>query len=215
MLTDGIRYPKRGEWVGRTLIGGLLSIFGFLIIPALLLYGYYLRVLGSVASGVEEPPDWDDWGTLLVRGLIAALIAIAYTLPLLVFSALMAPLVGVGALSDDPVAAITGVGLLWAGGVFVLGILVAVFLPVALTRYAVTNEAAAAFELGTVVSIGLSGDYLVAVVVALVAAVLLGILSGIAALTIIGIVLVPFIGFYTSVAVASILATGVRRAGGA
>lgn len=66
MLEDALTFPRRGDWVRDVLIGGLLTVVGFLIIPAILVFGYLLRVLGESAAGADAPPAWDDWAELLV-----------------------------------------------------------------------------------------------------------------------------------------------------
>lgn len=212
MLEDALTFPRRGDWVRDVLIGGLLTVVGFLIIPAILVFGYLLRVLGESAAGADAPPAWDDWAELLVWGVVGWLIALAYAIPVILYSAVMLPIIGIGAITDDPGAAIVGLGALWVVGATLLSIAVGYVLPAALANFARTGRASAAFELRTVASIAFTGHYLVAVVVAIVVGILIGILGGIATITIIGIVLVPFIGFYGNVAIARALGIGVRRA---
>lgn len=212
MLEEGVRYPMRGDWIARILIGGILSVFGFLLIPAFIVYGYLLEVLANTYDGIEDPPEWTDWGTLLIRGLVAWLIALAYSIPLILFSLVMIPVIGFGAVQDDPGAILAGTGLLYFFGMVVLGLVVAYLLPAGLTSYARTNRVGAAFDVNTVTSIAFTGEYLVAIVLAFVIVIFVGFLTSILSITVIGILLVPFIGFYANMAIAYIVATGVRNA---
>jgi len=45
MLEDGLSYPVRGDWIGRTIIGAVLGFLSFLVLPAVFLMGYFVRVL--------------------------------------------------------------------------------------------------------------------------------------------------------------------------
>lgn len=212
MLEAGIRYPSQGDWINRILIGGLLTMFSFLIIPILIVYGYLLRVLKASYDGQEEPPAWGDWGTLLVKGFVAWLISIAYSIPLILFAVLMIPIIGVGAIQDDIGAVAVGTGIIWLLGTVVLALLIAYVLPAALTAYARADQVGAAFDFASIKDIAFTGEYFIAVVMALVVSIVVGIITSILSVTLIGLILVPFIGFYGSMAMANIVATGVRKA---
>lgn len=212
MLEEGLTYPKRGDWISRILIGGLLSIFSFLILPLFILYGYLLNVLESSYNEVEEPPEFEDWGSLLVRGLIAWLISIAYAIPIFLFTMVMIPFIGFGALQDDPVVFIAGGGLLWFLGTFILGILVAYILPAAFVNYARTNRAGAAFDFRTIVSIAFTMEYLTGIILAFVTVIIIGIVAALVSITIIGLLALPFISFYGYIALAYIMGTAARNA---
>lgn len=54
MLEDGLSYPARGEWIGRTIIGGVLGFLGVFLLPLVVLMGYFVRVLERAISG---PPS--------------------------------------------------------------------------------------------------------------------------------------------------------------
>ena len=86
-LEQVVTYPTNADdWLKTLLIGGALTLFSFLIVPAFPVYGYVLRVLRGGIDGTEEPPVFDDWGTLLKEGVVALVIVLVYQLiPLLVF----------------------------------------------------------------------------------------------------------------------------------
>lgn len=210
MLQEAIGYPKRGDWVSRILIGGLLSILSFLIIPSFIVLGYLLRVLGDSYDGIEDPPEWGEWMSLLIKGLVGWLIGLVYSIPLILFSVVMIPILGVSGLDDG--ALTLGAGLIWFLGTVILGILIGYLLPAGLTAYARTDQAGAAFKFKEVTSIAFTGEYFIAIVMAVVVGILFGIITGILSITVIGLILVPFIGFYANMAIANLIGNGVRNA---
>ncbi|MEF8856268.1 MAG: DUF4013 domain-containing protein, partial [Haloplanus sp.] len=83
-----VTYPMNSDdWVKTVLIGGVLTLLSVFIVPAFLVYGYVLRVLRAGMAGEEEPPVFDDWGTLLREGVLAFVVVLVYQLiPLLVMA---------------------------------------------------------------------------------------------------------------------------------
>jgi len=75
---------KDREATNRFIIGCALMLGGFVvpIIPALIAYGYALRILRSSAEG-EPPsmPEWDDWGSLLSLGFRGGVVGFVLSLP--------------------------------------------------------------------------------------------------------------------------------------
>ncbi|SDR08353.1 DUF4013 domain-containing protein [Natronobacterium texcoconense] len=63
-----ISYPGRNGWK-TVFIGGVLGLFFWLIVPALILAGYFVRTTKAAGEGRPEPPEFDDWGGMLVDGL--------------------------------------------------------------------------------------------------------------------------------------------------
>lgn len=54
MLADALRYLQHDDdWVRLTIIGGLLTFFGFLLVPLFVVAGYVLRVLRTTMTGGE------------------------------------------------------------------------------------------------------------------------------------------------------------------
>ena len=61
MLGEALSYPRRGEdWLKTIGIGRILLLFGFLLVPAIPVQGYLLRVVWSGALDEETPPSFDD-----------------------------------------------------------------------------------------------------------------------------------------------------------
>lgn len=210
MLSDALYYPTRGEQSVLTIIlGGVLSLLSILLIPLLFVFGYYVRVLETTANGADEPPQFDDWGSLGVSGLVAVLVTAAYYLvPVLAFAGLG----GIGALTGDSGAAMAGmaVALVVAG---VLWVALTYVYPAALTNFATSGRAGAAFAFGDIKDVVLSGSYLGAWAVGFLifagGFVVLGVLS---LIPVVGTIVGLFVNFYIQMAAYRVFATAYRRA---
>ena len=203
MLEDGLSYPVRGDWIGRIVIGGVLGLLSVFVIPAFLIVGYLVRVLERTVAGDEVPPEFAEWGDLLVNGLVGTVILIAYTIvPVIAYSILVAVVFGAGgAIGGDAGALVGVVGLLLALGFIPVLFLISYAVPAALTAYAARGELGAAFDVGLLKPTLLSTEYLVAVLMPIVVAIVTWILTGVLAVTVVGLLLVPFVQFYGQVAV--------------
>ena len=216
MLEDGLSYPVRGDWLGRTLIGGVLGLLSVFVIPTVVVLGYLVRVLETTVEGAEEPPAFEDWGTLLVRGVVASVIVLAYTLvPLLAYLVVLTVFFGAGGVIGGDVGAIVGVaGALAALGLIPVVLVVYYAVPAALTAYATRGSTGAAFDVSVLKPVLLRSEYLIAVLAPLVVAVLLWIVTAVLAVTIVGLLLVPFVQFYRQVAVFRMFGTAFATASG-
>ncbi|WP_049981227.1 DUF4013 domain-containing protein [Halolamina rubra] len=203
MLEEGLSYPLNGDSaLGRIIIGGLLGFGSFLIVPAIALMGYLVWVLDGAARGEEEPPAFENWGDMIVDGLKATAVTIVYgIIPfVLVFLSVFVIAGGTASGSD------TGMGIL--GGIGLLGMLVSVvamfllyyLIPAALTNMALEDSFGAAFDFGTIKQVILTGDYLVAWLIPFVLAALMNVVVFLLAVTVVGLIVVPFIQFYVQVA---------------
>lgn len=212
MFEDGMSYPLRGEWPKRTLIGGLLFMFSFLLLPAFPALGYLVSVLETTVAGEDEPPAFDDWGDLFISGLVGTVIAIIYSVvPFIVFGGIAALLGGAGgAVGGQGGSALAGLGIVTALFSIPVVFLVYYMVPAALTNYAIEGRFGAAFAFGSLKPVLLSGEYLVAVFLPLVVAVLLWVVTFILNITVVGLILVPFLQFYGQVAVFRMFGTAFK-----
>jgi hypothetical protein len=160
-----ITFPFKDErWASKFLVGGLLSLCGFLIpLTFIPLSGYMVRVMRRTESeGVLSLPAWDDWGDLILSGLKAWLVTIVYSLPLwvtmfcgygaMVAGGLIAPF---GAAEESVLPVIGGVALVLMGlAAFGVGMILAfpvMFLaPIALVRMVADDSLNSAFQFGEV-----------------------------------------------------------------
>lgn len=200
MLGDAISYPRNGEdWLKTTLIGGVLLILSFLIVPIFIVQGYFVRVLRSSAKGEEEPPVFDEWGELIVDGLKAFVISLVYVgVPLAIAFVVMLVLgIGGAAAGGDAGAGLSILGMLF-GLVMLVVVMAAVYaLPAALANFAYNDSFGDAFDFGEVVDTAMNMDYFVPWLLALVVAIVGGFIAQLLAIIIVGI----FLSFYVNVSV--------------
>jgi hypothetical protein len=203
MLEDGLSYPIRGDWIGRIVIGGILGLLSVLVIPAFLIVGYLVRVLERTIGGDEVPPEFTDWGELLTKGVIGTIITLAYTvIPVVVYAVVVGVVSGTGGAVGGDVGALVGVvGLLLALAFIPVLFLIYYAVPAALSAYAARGELSAAFDPELLKPALLSTEYLVAVLMPIVVAVVMWIATALLAVTVVGLLLVPFVQFYGQVAV--------------
>jgi hypothetical protein len=210
-LEDALSYPREtaddNEWE-TILIGGLLGILGFLLVPLFVLSGYFVRVLRDVMAGDETAPTFADWDEMLVDGLKATAISLVYLLvPFFLLAAtVIAFFVPVGIVTDAAgggEAAVVGLGLLVFFGALlvssVLSLLAWYVVPAALARFATTGKMGAAFSWRGLRPILASRAYAVGWLLALVVFFALSVVTSVLNATVIGIVVVPFVSFYATV----------------
>ncbi|MEF8856427.1 MAG: DUF4013 domain-containing protein [Haloplanus sp.] len=199
MITNSLDYLRTSDdWMKTVLIGGLLTLLGFFVVPTILVAGYLVRVLRATMHGDETPPRFDDWGPLAGDGVRAFIIAVVYGLVPAVLiagtAALATAAVGPGPRSGLVVGGVTVVGGLLA---LVGSLLVAYVLPAALANYAEQGSVRAGFAVRDLRPVLTSGTYATAwatgFVVVLGGAVVAGLLN---VVPVLGTVAGAFVGFY-------------------
>jgi len=88
--------------------------------------GYMVRTLRGVAAGDERLPEWTGWGDLFVTGLLVWVGALVYSIP------------GIILLRLGPLAVL---GSIW-------DLLVALWMPAAVIRFAMSNNLGSFFDFG-------------------------------------------------------------------
>ncbi len=78
IISDAAKYPS-SEWK-KVIILGILFILSFVIIGIFFVLGYFLRILKSTIAGIDELPEFDDWGDMFVDGLKVMVVYIIYLL---------------------------------------------------------------------------------------------------------------------------------------
>lgn len=216
MLEDGLSYPLRGDWLGRIVIGGVLGFLSILVIPAFAITGYTLDVIRQTIEGEDEPPDWDDWGALIVDGIKVTVVWFAYSIvPTVVFMGIGFVFLGIGGAAGDTGGSImAGFGIM-AFLLFIPVMMIAYYLvPAALSNMASEDRFGAAFDVGALTDVVLTSEYFVAVLMPIVVGVLINIVTSFLAFTVIGLVLVPFVSFYGQVAIFRMFGTAFAETGG-
>jgi len=213
-----ITYPTNSDdWIKTVLIGGALTLFAFLIVPAFLVYGYVLRVLRSGIDGTEQPPVFDDWGTLLKEGVVAFVVVLVYQLiPLLVMAVTVGGSLAAFATGSEAGAGVGILGML--GGLALSTLLALVFgyvTLIGLANYAHVGTFGAAFDLDVIRPVATDRAYAVpwlyGVGVLFAAAVVASLLGFVPVL---GAIVGVFVTFYGQVAAAWIWGKGFGDATG-
>ncbi len=209
MLSDALSFPRGGDdWLSTLLVGGILTILSFLILPAFVLQGYLVRVLDAAARRERTPPSFTQWGALFVDGLKVFVVNLVYGLVVLIPLALLLGGVFI-VVPGEPMSAESGMtpppptgsggGLLVVVLLFALvvvfGLLIAYFLPAALANFAIEGNIGAAFALRTIASGAFTGDYAVAWLLAVV----VGVVGGLVGSALSAVVVGFFLLFYVQV----------------
>jgi hypothetical protein len=183
------------------LIGGVLTLFSFLLVPLLPLYGYLMNVLRSGMDHGEEPPVFEDWSDLFVEGAKVFAISLAYFLVPLV---ILAVTVGGAVISIIAGNAGAGTALGALAGFGLAAVVSLVFyyvLPAALANFARSGDIGSAFALDELRPVLVSGsyakDWLLALGIIVVAGIVASLLS---VVPLIGAVAGVFVTFYAIVA---------------
>lgn len=209
MIRDSFTYLYESEnGLVTTLIGGVLTLLGFLLIPAILVDGYLVEVLRRTAAANDEPPRFEDWGRLFVDGLKATAIWVLYVaIPGMVLAfAGIGVLAGIFSAAPADGGAITGILGVGALSVIALVALVVWMLglyvtPAAIAHFVTEDRLGAAIEFGTLRPILTGSAY--ATGWATAAAVLVAgmiVASVLSAVPILGSIVGVFVMFYAAVA---------------
>lgn len=164
-LKENIVFPfSDPSWITKTLIGIACQFFVFTS-PALV--GYQLAIIRQTANGEDEKlPEFNGFGDMWIRGLKVSLVLFALALIPIGVTVGMAV---TGVMASGGGDAGGGIGLLFMGlgGLFSITcfLLMALFLPAMMLRFAMTNQLSSFFEFSTIMADirqGL-GDYLMIV----------------------------------------------------
>lgn len=220
---DALTYPtNRADWVKTVAIGGILSFFWFLLfVPVLVVSGYIARVIGATLTGETEPPTFGDWGSLFVEGLKVFVVGLVY---MIVPIAVWAVTVGGSILSmatGTEGGAAAGIGGLLVGMAlyFVLSLVFGYFAAVGIVNFVREGRIGAAFDVGVLTSVGLTGEFAVAWLGAVVVYLVVGfVMTVLNVIPILGFVIAffvgPFVYFYAAVVAARLWTEGFQDAMG-
>jgi len=216
MFQEALNYPRNSDSaVKNVAIGGLLLFLSVLFVPMFFVLGYVVRSLRSVLNGVEEPPEFDEWGELFMDGLKAFAIGLAYSL-------VPAVIAVVAVVTSGATLGLTGpgrsgglvIGLIALGALGLLtvaSLLLAYVLPAAIVAWVRTESLGAAFSPGELRVLAFSKTYATGWVVAVGISLLGGIVVGVLNAVLVGALLAPFITFYANVAGAHAIGAAVRE----
>ncbi|MFC6904152.1 DUF4013 domain-containing protein [Halalkalicoccus tibetensis] len=204
MISEAVGYLKGSDDAVTTVIlGAVMTLFAFLIVPLFAAMGYMVRVLDRTARGDGEPPVFEDWGELIVDGAKATAIAFVYALiPTAVLVAFVVSGGLLGASGSDLLGTIGGIGIFVGFVVWLaLTLAVAYAVPAALANFAETRRLGAGFDWATMRRALADRAYATGWLTAFVIVVAGGVVGGLLnAVPVIGFIASAFVGFYTAVA---------------
>jgi hypothetical protein len=213
---DALSYPRaHDDWLKTVLIGGVLTLLSVFLIPTILVYGYVVRAIRDSLDGVEEPPQFEDWGPLFVEGLQAFVVGLVYMLVPLVVTGITVGGSIIALATGSQAGAVAGLAGLF-GGLALSAVLSLVFgylAVAAVVNFAKEGSIGAAFDVETIRTVAFDSRYAVAwasaLVVFLGAAVIVGVLNTVPLL---GTVAGAFVFFYADVVAANLWADGFAQA---
>jgi hypothetical protein len=144
------------EWLTKLGLGALISLVPILNFA---IAGYAVQLIRNVAAGVAEPlPNWDDLGGKWRDGLLLALAAFVYAIPVFVFLCLpLSLLITSGIVSTDDnlkgvatsLVAVGGVALLCFFGLLVLyALFLSIIRPIIMVVFSRDRTFASCFRFG-------------------------------------------------------------------
>lgn len=180
------------DWVKKVILGG---VFRILPIVGFIADGYWLTQTKNIYEGRELPmPEWDNYGGYFMKGLYNFVAQFVYTIPVLLLAccAFIVPIfvltpgssTNARGTSQPGAFATLSFPLLICGScvLFLYMLVLLVFLPALTTRYAITEQFGSFFQFGAAWQMIRSnmGNYAIAVLVFLVAAIVASLVGGIA-----------------------------------
>lgn len=160
------------RWVSKVLIGGLMVLLSFLIVPGLIGIGYAAQLIRNVINGQERPlPEWSDMGAYLVDGAKLFVVYFVYIIPVFLLVFLIVA-VAIATSATNPRGEPSGVALtLLIATTYciapIYSIALSLITPAFVGRYVMTNSIGAALNFGEVWQLTRANitNYLIALVV--------------------------------------------------
>jgi hypothetical protein len=192
------------RWVVKLLIGTVLMIFGFLIIPIFFVQGYLVKIVRNMLDGLEKPlPEWEDWGKLFMDGLYLTIAGLVYSAPvwlLMICGTLL--FLPAGFTEGDMSGVLAAAGgisfVLLACLAMILGVIIALLYPAITVQYAREDNLGACFRFSEIIAMTREnlGDVIIALLVLLGVGLVLGFVG---VIPLIGWLIALVASFYTTV----------------
>jgi hypothetical protein len=157
-LARGFRFvPEDPDWIKKVLIGGVFMLLAGLLIGAVFVAGYGVRLLRRTARGETRPmPEWDDLGGIFGDGLRPIGLYLAYALPAMLVPMAFMLLIALGTAglssvdsrgASDAFGALAAIGMMGLYAVMaVVMIALGLYVPAALARFVALERMSAGFE---------------------------------------------------------------------
>lgn len=215
-IEDALTYPMESDdWLTTVGIGGVMLILSFLIVPMFVAYGYVARAIRANLDGEPEPPTFGDWETIIVDGIKVWAVGFIYMLIPLIVMFLTVGTFFFALLTGSEAGAAAGIGTLIIGMLvsFVLVLVFGYFAVVAIVNMVSEDEFGAAFDVDTLRSVGLDGDFaipwLIVVGVFFGVGVVVSILN---VIPLLGSLIGAFVYFYAFIVASKLWAEGFQAA---
>ena len=170
---------KDKDWLMKIVLGGVFALLSVILIGIPFMLGYVLEVVRSVAAGRdEELPAWDNLGDKFVQGLMILVVVLIASIPLWLFSCVLGVFNGIAARSSSDALSTLAIlvnGLMWLlNGLY--GLVLAIFAPAFMIRYAMTREFGATLKIGEALKVIKAnlGSYILIIIITWVAQVVAG-----------------------------------------
>jgi len=190
------------DWLRTVAIGGALSVLGFLIVPVFIVYGYVVETIRHGLADDPDPPEFEDWGELLVYGLKAGVIGFVYMLvpiavaAVTVGSAFLAFATGTDASVSAGLAGLLG-GLALSA---ILSLVFGYFGVVGIVNFANEGRVGAGFDVSRITSVALEADYAVAFLLSVGVFIVAGAIGSVlSTIPLLGWIISAFLLFYAQV----------------
>jgi hypothetical protein len=144
------------DWITKILIGGLFYLAAFVIIGAFFIMGYSAQLMRNVIAGSPRPlPEWNDLGEYFSEGLRLFGVVLVYMIPIIaLWCVFIIPAIIAGSFSHNNNDALNQLSGGLAGCVscliFPLSLVIAFWMPAAMTMAVVDRRFSAAFEFGRI-----------------------------------------------------------------
>ncbi len=199
-IASAVLLPVWSRLSGNISLGPLSLITAALLffVPHTIVQGYVLRTVRSVQHGNPRIPPFTGIVSLFQEGLAAFAVIIGYGI-------LPATVYGTTLIAPEPVVSVL------SGTAAMLAVIAVFFLPAGLTRFAVTRDVMAAFDLAMLHRVASSRTYATACLTALALRLLLlipqTIVTTVLALTVIGLLFAPAVILYQFLVYAQLFGT--------
>jgi hypothetical protein len=185
IISNAVKYPS-SNWK-KVLILGIFFILSFVIVGIFFVFGYYLRIIKSTIAGMDELPEFDDWGGMFIDGVKVLVVHFIYLL-------IPGIVIGVGVFASIASLAATNTSIYTAPASFfaligitgiigiILALIFALFAHIAVANMALYDEIGAAFRFSEILDkikmIGW-GKYIIWYIVMLIIGFVVGLIAGI------------------------------------
>ena len=137
---DSLSYPFKD--LKKFLILFVLFLGSFLLVPAIMAYGYLLRIIEHTLKGETGLPDFNNWGALFGNGLRYLVVSVVYAIPSLLVTLLLLNKLDLNSISNSLTFSSPMNMLI----LLLVGFLVAILIIPALANMVYENRLFAAFD---------------------------------------------------------------------